>query len=76
MIDRVRATACCIIAHPTRSLAIFTHGQIMQAWRLLADNPGASDKEDMTDFPTTFQARPFDNCEWRQGVGYRKMTQS
>ncbi|WP_413987744.1 histidine phosphatase family protein [Labrys okinawensis] len=76
MLDRVREAARRIEASPARTMAIFTHGHIMQAWRLLANNPAASDKTDMERFLTAFQARPIENCEWLSGAAYEKVARS
>jgi len=76
MLDRVQAAARRIETADAESIAIFTHGHIMQAWRLLADNPAAGDKADMERFFSAFQARPIENCEWLSGAAYKKVAQS
>jgi len=76
MLDRVRGAARRIGASEASRIVIFTHGHIMQAWRLLADNPAGSDLTDMRRFLTAFQARPIENCEWLSGDAYRKVARS
>ena len=76
MLDRVREAARRIVASPAKAIAIFTHGHIMQAWRLLADNPAASDRTDMERYLTAFQSRPIENCEWLSGAAYDRVARS
>lgn len=76
MLDRVRNAARRIETLDADSIVIFTHGHIMQAWRLLADNPAESDTADMERFLTAFQARPIENCEWLSGAAYQKVARS
>jgi 2,3-bisphosphoglycerate-dependent phosphoglycerate mutase len=76
MLDRVQAAARRIETLSASNIAIFTHGHIMQAWRMLADNPQASDKADMKRYFAAFLDRPIENCEWLSGGAYEKVARS
>ncbi|WP_448952459.1 histidine phosphatase family protein [Labrys neptuniae] len=76
MLERVRAMARRIEASPCARIAIFTHGHIMQAWRLLAENPEASDRADMKRYFSAFLHRPIENCEWLSGAAFAAVARS
>jgi 2,3-bisphosphoglycerate-dependent phosphoglycerate mutase len=76
MLGRVREAARRVEASAANTIAIYTHGHIMQAWRLLAANPAASDNADMGRYLASFLARPIENCEWMSGDAYAKVARS
>ena len=61
MLERVRGLRERLAAHPADSIVVFTHGQIMQALRLLREHPSASDRELMTWFLEFDQRSPIHN---------------
>ena len=76
MLERVRATARRIEALGLDRIAIFTHGHIMQAWRLLAEHPKASDRADMKRYFSAFLGRPIENGEWMSADAYARVARS
>lgn len=50
MLDRVRDLKHRLATHPAGCIVVFTHGQVMQALRLLDMHPAASDRELMARF--------------------------
>ena len=61
MLERVKELRERLTAHPADSIVVFTHGQIMQALRLLREHPGALDREQMTWFLEFDQRSPIHN---------------
>lgn len=50
MLGRVRDLQNRLVAHPAGRIAVFTHGQVMQAFRLLDMHPAMSHRELMSRF--------------------------
>lgn len=50
MLSRVRELQCRLATHPADCIVVFTHGQVMQATRLLDMHPDADDSELMVRF--------------------------
>lgn len=76
MLERVRSAARHIEALAPARIVLFTHGHFMQAWRLLAEKPQASDGADMKRYFRAFLGRPIENCEWLSGASYERVARS
>ncbi len=76
MLERVRVAARRIEALGTGAVVIFTHGHFMQAWRLLAEHPEASDEADMKRYFSAFLSRPIENCEWMSAAACARVARS
>ena len=61
MLDRVKGLRERLAAHPADSIVVFTHGQIMQALRLLRAHAGAADWELMAWFLEFDRRSPIHN---------------
>jgi 2,3-bisphosphoglycerate-dependent phosphoglycerate mutase len=76
MLNRVREAARRAEKSAANTIAIYTHGHIMQAWRLLATSPATTDKADMARYFKAFLAQPVANCEWMSGEAYARVARS
>lgn len=61
MLDRIRDLQDRLSRHPAGCIVIFTHGQVMQALRLLTANPTAGDRELMGQFLEFDRRSPMSN---------------
>ena len=61
MLDRVRDLQHRLATHPADCIVVFTHGQVMQALRLLDMHPAAGDRELMARFLEFDRQSPVQN---------------
>ncbi len=63
MLQRVRWLREQLATHAADRIVVFTHGQVMQAWRLLEAHPDQDDRTLMAGFPGTDRKSPIRNGE-------------
>ncbi len=63
MLQRVRQMRACLAAHSAAFIVVFTHGQVMQAYRLIEADPDRDDRTLMADFLVADRKSPIRNGE-------------